>query len=188
MQRQPMKINWMQNYWPKSKFRHPQHAIYHMQFDYINSLFSSFFLFFLLSCNIRLRNTIAKSLSIDSDDSCDENETEEQLRKWCFVWHAVSKSINIDHMQRLCDNDNAELFSFFLIEKRREFESRRKLHYNEFEAVRRARQLMEHDEENDEDVENEHSNINGIENDSNMDMDDDDKLGSGSSSSVAVRL
>lgn len=36
------------------------------------------------------------------------------------------------------------------IEKRREFERRRKLHYNEFEAVMRARQLMEQDEEEDD--------------------------------------
>lgn len=35
-------------------------------------------------------------------------------------------------------------------EKRLEFERRRKLHYNEFEAVRRARQLMEQDELDDE--------------------------------------
>lgn len=37
-------------------------------------------------------------------------------------------------------------FSLFFVEKRREFERRRKLHYNEFEAVLRARQLMEQDE------------------------------------------
>lgn len=38
------------------------------------------------------------------------------------------------------------------IVKRLEFEKRRKLHYNEFEAVREARKLMEkEDEEDDED-------------------------------------
>lgn len=42
---------------------------------------------------------------------------------------------------------------FCLLEKRREFERRRKLHYNEFEAVMRARQLMEQDEEENEDIE-----------------------------------
>lgn len=38
------------------------------------------------------------------------------------------------------------------VEKRREFERRRKLHYNEFEAVLRARELMEEDDE-EEDIE-----------------------------------
>lgn len=37
--------------------------------------------------------------------------------------------------------------ALFFAEKRREFERRRKLHYNEFEAVLRARQLMEQDED-----------------------------------------
>lgn len=36
-------------------------------------------------------------------------------------------------------------------ERRREFEQRRKLHYNEFEAVLRARELMEQDEDDDDD-------------------------------------
>lgn len=75
---------------------------------------------------------------------------------------------------------------FWCIEKRREFEKRRKMHYNEFEAVRRARQLMEQDEE--EDVENDHSNNSVYDN--NMDMDDDgevNKLGSGSSTTSAAR-
>lgn len=44
------------------------------------------------------------------------------------------------------------LFHFCSIEKRQEFERRRKLHYNEFEAVRLARQLMEEDEEEDESI------------------------------------
>lgn len=46
-----------------------------------------------------------------------------------------------------------------IIEKRLEFERRRKLHYNEFEAVRLARQLMEQDELDDEiiDVDETHS-------------------------------
>lgn len=85
------------------------------------------------------------------------------------------------------------LFEFWCvcIEKRREFEKRRKLHYNEFEAVRRARQLMEQDDDDDEeDVENDHSNIGASGTDNNMDMDDDDaenKLGSGSSTSSAAR-
>lgn len=48
-------------------------------------------------------------------------------------------------------------FSFYCLlwlttEKRREFERRRKLHYNEFEAVMRARQLMEQDEDEDNNV------------------------------------
>lgn len=35
--------------------------------------------------------------------------------------------------------------------KRLEFEKRRKLHYNEFEAVREARKLMENEDEDDDD-------------------------------------
>lgn len=44
-------------------------------------------------------------------------------------------------------------FALFFAEKRREFEQRRKLHYNEFEAVLRARQLMEQDEDEEVDIE-----------------------------------
>lgn len=40
----------------------------------------------------------------------------------------------------------------YFVEKRHEFERRRKLHYNEFEAVLRARELMEEDDE-EEDIE-----------------------------------
>lgn len=43
-------------------------------------------------------------------------------------------------------------FPFGFIEKRREFERRRKLHYNEFEAVMKARQLMEQDEDEETDA------------------------------------
>lgn len=49
-----------------------------------------------------------------------------------------------------------EIYHFFLfrfLEKRIEFEKRRKLHYNEFEAVRLARQLMEQDELEDDIIE-----------------------------------
>lgn len=42
---------------------------------------------------------------------------------------------------------------FQFAEKRRDFERRRKLHYNEFEAVLRARQLMEQDEDEDDRIE-----------------------------------
>lgn len=42
-------------------------------------------------------------------------------------------------------------FAFYIIEKRKDFERRRKLHYNEFEAVLRARELMEQDEDENED-------------------------------------
>lgn len=73
---------------------------------------------------------------------------------------------------------------FWCVEKRHEFERRRKLHYNEFEAVRRARQLMERDDDDDENVENDHSNFSAGRTDHNMDMDDDEddnKVESGSS-------
>lgn len=69
------------------------------------------------------------------------------------------------------------MFSFFLLaflihsDKRHDFQRRRKLHYNEFEAVRRARQLME--EDGDEDDENvEHDRCASENNDDNVDMED----------------
>lgn len=39
--------------------------------------------------------------------------------------------------------------------KRKQFEQKRKLHYNEFQAVILAKQLMEEEEEEDEDENNE---------------------------------
>lgn len=38
-----------------------------------------------------------------------------------------------------------------IIERRLDFEKRRKLHYNEFEALKLARKLLEEDEEEDDD-------------------------------------
>lgn len=53
----------------------------------------------------------------------------------------ISIDDSLNFSPNLCD---------FYAEKRREFERRRKLHYNEFEAVMRARQLMEQDEDEEE--------------------------------------
>lgn len=38
-----------------------------------------------------------------------------------------------------------------IVERRLDFEKRRKLHYNEFEALKLARKLLEEDEEEDDD-------------------------------------
>lgn len=54
--------------------------------------------------------------------------------------------------------------------KRKHFESKRKMHYNEFQAVKLARKLMEEDEEEDEDKDRED------------DQDDDGEEGASSSS------
>lgn len=69
--------------------------------------------------------------------------------------------------------------------KRKEFEKRRKMHYNEFDAVRRARQLIE--EEDDDDSEGETSRTQCNYQDSNLDdntMDVDDNMKQSTSSSL----
>ncbi|KAG4066217.1 hypothetical protein HA402_000441 [Bradysia odoriphaga] len=68
--------------------------------------------------------------------------------------------------------------------KRNEFEKRRKMHYNEFDAVRRARQLIEEEDDDDEsEGESSRTQCNYV--DSNLDdntMDVDDNKQSTSSS------
>lgn len=67
--------------------------------------------------------------------------------------------------------------------KRTEFEKRRKLHYNEMDAVRRARQLIE-EEDDDEDSEGESSqpqcHLQDLD-DTTMDVDDNSKQSTSSS-------
>lgn len=41
--------------------------------------------------------------------------------------------------------------NFFFVERRLDFEKRRKLHYNEFEAIKLARKLIEEDEDDEND-------------------------------------
>merc|ERR1719282_1140548 len=48
------------------------------------------------------------------------------------------------------DPEDLELLSPDEREKRRSFEAKRKKHYNEFQAVKMARQLMAEDEDDDE--------------------------------------
>lgn len=64
--------------------------------------------------------------------------------------------------------------------KRNEFEKRRKMHYNEFDAVRRARQLIEEEDDVDDDSDGESSpaQCNYVDSnldDNTMDVDDNNK-------------
>lgn len=72
------------------------------------------------------------------------------------------------------------------IAKRNEFEKRRKMHYNEFDAVRRARQLIEEEDDDDDESEGESSRVQCNYVDSNlddntMDVDDNNKQSTSSS-------
>ena len=51
------------------------------------------------------------------------------------------------------DAEDLKLLSPEEREHRRKFEEKRKMHYNEFQAVKMARQLMDEEEEEDEDEE-----------------------------------
>lgn len=71
-----------------------------------------------------------------------------------LIYEKTNKLLSI--VNWLYANNKISSLFFIFSEKRREFERRRKLHYNEFEAVMRARQLMEQDEDEDvvvEDIE-----------------------------------
>ncbi|KAJ6633650.1 Protein phosphatase inhibitor 2 [Pseudolycoriella hygida] len=69
--------------------------------------------------------------------------------------------------------------------KRKEFEKRRKIHYNEFDAVRRARQLIaEEDDDDDSEGESSRTQSNYQDNnseDNTMDVDDNNKQSTSSS-------
>ncbi len=78
------------------------------------------------------------------------------------------------------ESDAHSFYTFHFSVKRNEFEKRRKMHYNEFDAVRRARQLIE--EEDDDDSEGECSRTTQCNNyqdsnldDNTMDVDDNNK-------------
>lgn len=55
---------------------------------------------------------------------------------------------------------NMLLIASFVTAKRKSFESKRKLHYNEFQAVKWARKLMEQDEDEVEEAEEEEEEAN----------------------------
>lgn len=66
-------INWMRNYWRKSK-------LHMLTFLIVSEYFFLMCSFFSVASIFRLRTAIAHSASIDSDESVEE-ETEEQRRK-----------------------------------------------------------------------------------------------------------
>lgn len=68
------------------------------------------------------------------------------------IFYVVYNTIEINSIQLL---SYFNLYNFknkqnHSIERRLDFEKRRKLHYNEFEALKLARKLMEEDEEDDD--------------------------------------
>lgn len=79
-------------------------------------------------------------------DELDANLLADKLEK------TLTHSSFIDRSEEDSDDDQI-IETEEELQKRREFEQRRKLHYNEFEAVLRARQLMEEDEDEEEDIE-----------------------------------
>lgn len=81
----------------------------------------------------------------------------------------------------LTEINSKEIFSIFLSfsVKRNEFEKRRKMHYNEFDAVRRARQLIEEEDDDDSEGESSRTQCNNYQDnnldDNTMDVDDNNK-------------
>lgn len=114
-------INWTQNYWLTSII---------FLFSFAKKLVVNFFF------RSRLSKVTSRSSVDDKDDndSTDDEETEDS--KSMFLSLALIIVIVI---------------FFGSTVKRLEFEKRRKLHYNEFEAVLEARKLMEKEDEDDDD-------------------------------------
>lgn len=87
---------------------------------------------------------------VDADDSSSDdeyaNETEDERRKQLFYCIFILFTESNQFIVFLC----VQFVQSIYIERRVEFELRRKKHYNEFEAIKLARKLIEEDEEEDE--------------------------------------
>ncbi|KRT86026.1 hypothetical protein AMK59_1179 [Oryctes borbonicus] len=81
----------------------------------------------------------------ESLDVIDATELAEKIRLGA---EQLPKAMQVDE-----SDEEAEELTPEEIEKRREFENKRKKHYNEFYAVKLARKLLEEEEEEDDDEE-----------------------------------
>ncbi|XP_031630290.1 protein phosphatase inhibitor 2-like [Contarinia nasturtii] len=81
-------------------------------------------------------------------DELDANLLAEKLQKTLTHSQFIDQSLEEDS-----EDEDQIIETEEELQKRKDFERRRKLHYNEFEAVLRARQLMEQDEDEDERIE-----------------------------------
>lgn len=87
---------------------------------------------------------VRKSSFSNVESDTDEEETEEQRGRVSVLnWKTILDFIDFLY----------PIIYVIILEKRLEFEKRRKMHYREFEAVRLARKLIEEEDEDDEPAE-----------------------------------
>lgn len=94
-------------------------------------------------CDCRLKESEPRKSLDETDDTVESSDDERSYE----TPEEKRKRFDCDHLHANQFND-----LFFHSERRLDFEKRRKLHYNEFEALKLARKLLEEDEEEDDPV------------------------------------